>query len=95
MTANILVVDDLEQNVKVLEIKLLQEYYTVFSANSGISALKFLEQNKIDVVLLDVMMPGMDGFEVCSKIKSNHNRYWTDFSRQIFTNFASLFIRRF
>jgi two-component system cell cycle response regulator len=71
MTANILIVDDLDLNIKVLEIKLLNEYYTVFTANSGASALKLLEQNKIDVILLDIMMPDMDGFEVCARIKSN------------------------
>ena len=71
MTANILVVDDLEPNIKVLEAKLLSEYYTVYTANSGASALKSLSQNKIDVILLDVMMPNMDGFEVCRRIKAN------------------------
>ena len=71
MTATILVVDDLEQNVKLLEAKLLSEYYTVITANNGLKALEALEQNKIDLVLLDVMMPEMDGFEACSKIKSN------------------------
>jgi len=71
MTATILVVDDLEQNVKLLEAKLLSEYYTVVTANNGKKALEALEQNKIDLVLLDVMMPEMDGFEACSKIKSN------------------------
>ena len=71
MTATILVVDDLEQNIKLLEAKLLSEYYTVITASNGKQALKALELNKIDLVLLDVMMPGMDGFEACSKIKSN------------------------
>lgn len=71
MTATILVVDDLEQNVKLLEAKLLSEYYTVVTANNGIKALEALTQNKVDLVLLDVMMPEMDGFEACNKIKSN------------------------
>jgi len=71
MTATVLVVDDLEPNIKLLEAKLLAEYYTIFTANNGVSALEILSQNKIDVVLLDVMMPGMDGFETCKKIKEN------------------------
>ncbi|WPY00461.1 PleD family two-component system response regulator [Candidatus Trichorickettsia mobilis] len=71
MTANVLIVDDLEPNVKLLEVKLLSEYYTVFSANNGVKALDVLANNKIDVILLDVMMPEMDGFETCIKIKAN------------------------
>ena len=71
MTATILVVDDLEPNVKLLEAKLLAEYYTVFTASNGVAALEMLAQNRIDIVLLDVMMPGMDGFETCRKIKQN------------------------
>ena len=71
MTATVLVVDDLDSNVKLLEAKLLAEYYTVFTANNGVSALKILAQNKIDIVLLDVMMPEMDGFETCKQIKKN------------------------
>ncbi|RYE06427.1 MAG: PleD family two-component system response regulator [Rickettsiaceae bacterium] len=71
MTANILVVDDLEPNIKLLEAKLLIGYYTVFTANSGTRAIEILKEQKIDVVLLDVMMPGMDGFEACRRIKTN------------------------
>jgi two-component system cell cycle response regulator len=71
MTAIVLVVDDLEQNVKLLEAKLFREYYTVVTANSGASALDVLACQAVDVVLLDVMMPEMDGFETCRKIKSN------------------------
>ncbi len=71
MTANILVVDDLEPNIKLLEAKLLNEYYTVFTASSGGKALEILDNNKIDIVLLDVMMPQMSGFETCLKIKAN------------------------
>ncbi len=73
MTANILVVDDLETNIKVLEAKLLGEYYTVYTATSGMEALKVLELHNIDVILLDCMMPYMDGFETCRCIKANHN----------------------
>lgn len=71
MTATVLVVDDLEPNVKLLEAKLLSEYYTVFTASSGMAALEILQQKKIDIVLLDIMMPGMDGFETCKRIKEN------------------------
>jgi two-component system cell cycle response regulator len=71
MTATILVVDDLEPNVKLLEAKLLGEYYTVVTASGGQAALDALERERIDIVLLDVMMPGMDGFETCKLIKSN------------------------
>ena len=68
---SILVVDDLEPNVKLLEAKLLSEYYTVFTASGGQAAIDLLAQNVIDVILLDVMMPGMDGYETCKIIKSN------------------------
>ncbi len=71
MTANVLVVDDLEPNTRLLEAKLLGEYYTVFTANSGKRALEILQDTKIDVILLDVMMPEMDGFETCRQIKIN------------------------
>lgn len=70
MTANILIVDDLETNVKLLEAKILKEYYNVFTAQSAMAAFKVLQEQKIDVVLLDCMMPEMDGFEACRKIKS-------------------------
>ena len=71
MTATVLIVDDLEQNIKLLEIKLLSEYYTVLTANNGFKALEILANNEVDIVLLDVMMPEIDGFETCRRIKSN------------------------
>jgi two-component system cell cycle response regulator len=71
MTARILVVDDIEPNVKLLEAKLTAEYFDVLSASSGREALQMCEQDLCDIVLLDVMMPGMDGFEVCRRIKTN------------------------
>ena len=69
MTGRILVVDDLLPNVKLLEVKLEQEYYEVITAYDGFQALKILQSEEIDIVLLDVMMPGKDGFETCQEIK--------------------------
>lgn len=71
MTARVLVVDDLRPNVKLLEAKLTSEYFDVVTASDGPSALESIEENRPDIVLLDVMMPGMDGFEVCRRIKAN------------------------
>lgn len=71
MTATILVVDDLERNIKLLEAKLLSEYYVVFTATGGLNAIDMLSKHQIDVILLDGMMPGMDGFETCRRIKAN------------------------
>ncbi|HAT34931.1 MAG TPA: PleD family two-component system response regulator, partial [Rhodospirillaceae bacterium] len=71
MTARILVVDDLEPNVKLFEAKLSSEYFDVITATDGPSALEKIVDEAPHIVLLDVMMPGMDGFEVCRKIKEN------------------------
>lgn len=71
MTARVLVVDDVVPNVKLLEAKLNSEYFDVLSAYSGPEALEVVEREHPDIVLLDVMMPGMDGFEVCQRIKAN------------------------
>ncbi|HEY6669408.1 MAG TPA: response regulator, partial [Methyloceanibacter sp.] len=69
MTGRVLVVDDILANVKLLEARLSAEYYDVFTAYSGEEALELLRTERVDVVLLDVMMPAMDGFEVCRRIK--------------------------
>jgi two-component system, cell cycle response regulator len=71
MTARVLVVDDILSNVKLLEAKLTTEYFEVVTAFSGAEALAKMEQCDPDIVLLDVMMPGMDGFECCRRIKAN------------------------
>lgn len=71
MSARVLVVDDILPNVKLLEAKLSAEYYDVITARSGPEALERVLHDSPDIVLLDVMMPGMDGFEVCRQIKSN------------------------
>ncbi|HWE47962.1 MAG TPA: PleD family two-component system response regulator [Caulobacteraceae bacterium] len=69
MTARILVVDDIEANVRLLEAKLSAEYYEVIPAYDGLSALELAAKEQPDIILLDVMMPGMDGFEVCRRLK--------------------------
>jgi two-component system cell cycle response regulator len=70
MTARVLVVDDLEPNVKLLEAKLRAEYFDVIGASSGKEAIELALKEKPDIILLDVMMPGMDGFEACRQIKA-------------------------
>ena len=71
MTARVLVVDDILSNVKLLEAKLSAEYFEVITAYNGEQALARVASDAPDIILLDVMMPGMDGFEVCRRIKSN------------------------
>ena len=71
MTARILVVDDIAANVKLLEARLMAEYFQVLTAMNGPDALQICETGQIDLVLLDIMMPGMDGFEVCTRLKAN------------------------
>ncbi len=71
MTARVLVVDDIVANVKLLEAKLQAEYFEVVTAMNGADALEIIQSDIPDIVLLDVMMPGMDGIEVCRRIKGN------------------------
>ena len=71
MSARVLVVDDIAINVKLLEAKLSSEYFDVLSASSGSAALEIADAELPDVILLDVMMPRMDGFEVCRRLKAN------------------------
>lgn len=71
MTARILVVDDLKPNVDLLKTRLEQEYFEVLTAFDGKTALETLDSEPVDLVLLDIMMPGIDGFEVCKRMKAN------------------------
>jgi two-component system cell cycle response regulator len=71
MTARVLVVDDVPANVRLLEARLSAEYFDVVTAMCGQEALTICERAECDLVLLDVMMPDMDGFEVCRRLKSN------------------------
>jgi len=67
----VLIVDDIPINVKLLETRLVAEYFTVLTANSGAQALSICDNEEVDIILLDVMMPEMDGFEVCRRLKAN------------------------
>ncbi|WP_372786711.1 PleD family two-component system response regulator [Phenylobacterium sp.] len=71
MSARILVVDDVEANVRLLQAKLEAEYYDVLTASDGPTALEVAAAEKPDIILLDVMMPGMDGFAVCRRLKED------------------------
>lgn len=71
MTARILVVDDVPANVKLLEARLSARYFDVVTAANGTEALSICARGECDIVLLDVMMPDIDGFEVCRRLKSN------------------------
>ncbi len=71
MTARILVVDDVPANAKLLDARLTAEYFDVVTARSGLEALTLCSERACDLVLLDVMMPGMDGFETCRRFKAD------------------------
>jgi two-component system cell cycle response regulator len=71
MSARVLVVDDVRANLKLLEVRLNAEYFEVVTAATGPEALELCERGQCDIVLLDVMMPGMDGFEVARRLKAN------------------------
>jgi putative two-component system response regulator len=67
---SILVVDDVEQNVKIIESMLKKEGYNTLSANDGLTALKLVERTKFDLILLDVMMPKINGLDTCRYLKA-------------------------
>jgi two-component system cell cycle response regulator len=71
MTARVLVVDDILANVRLLQARLEAEYFEVVTASNGMDALEICRRDRVDVVLLDVMMPGIDGFEVCRQLKAS------------------------
>lgn len=73
MKNTILVVDDELEIRNLLEIYLLNEGYSVIKASDGEEALKILNESEIDLIVLDVMMPKMDGIETCKKIRESMN----------------------
>jgi diguanylate cyclase (GGDEF)-like protein len=73
LPANILIVDDVEDNLEILGDLLTFEGYNVVTARSGASALKQIQESRPDLILLDILMPGMDGYEVCEKLKTDES----------------------
>ena len=71
MTARILVVDDIPSNAKLLEARLTAEYFDVSLATSGAQALAMCASEAFDLIMMDVMMPGLDGFETCRRFKTD------------------------
>ncbi len=71
MSARILIVDDLAPNLHLLKVKLAAEYYDVLTARSGIEALDVAAKEPLDLILMDAMMPGMNGFDACRRLKAN------------------------
>ncbi len=72
MGAKVLVVDDNPRNIRLLTDILEDEHYEVYSADQGLLVLEMTHRIKPDIILLDIMMPGLDGFEVCKLLKSNY-----------------------
>ena len=70
---NILVVDDEKEIADLVEIYLVSDGFKVFKANSAEDGLKLIENEDIHLAILDIMMPGMDGLEMCKKIRETHN----------------------
>ena len=73
MSTRILIVDDEPRYLRLLEANLLTKEYEVFTAKDGEEALESFSANPVDLILLDVMLPGMDGFAVCQRIRQFSN----------------------
>src|SRR6185312_3465934 len=71
MTARILIVDDVPSNTRLLEAKLAAEYYQTASGQNGFECLRLARSWQPDLILLDVMMPEMDGYECCRLLKDD------------------------
>ncbi len=72
MSAHVLVVDDIAANVKILEAKLTANYYAVSTAMSGQECIDVARRERPDLILLDVMMPGMNGIDTCLRMREKH-----------------------
>lgn len=72
MNANILLVDDEKTLADLIEIYLKNDGYTVHKFYNGMDALKYVEENELDLAILDIMLPDIDGFRLCQKIRENY-----------------------
>jgi DNA-binding response OmpR family regulator len=73
LSTRILIVDDEPRYLRLIEANLLTKEYEVFTATDGEEALESFSANPVDLILLDVMLPGMDGFAVCQRIRQFSN----------------------
>lgn len=73
MKVNILIVDDEKEIADLVQLYLSNEDYQIYKCYDGTDALKIVETIPLDLAILDVMMPGMDGFSLCQKIRKNYN----------------------
>lgn len=72
MSENILVVDDEKEIADLIELYLKNDGYTVYKFYNGMDALKCIEETKLDLAVLDVMLPDINGFHICRKIREKH-----------------------
>ena len=70
---NVLIVDDVVENIQIAMNILREENYNFTFALSGEKALSLIQNNQYDIILLDIMMPDMDGYTVCKKIKEDEH----------------------
>ncbi|MFZ5908238.1 MAG: HD domain-containing phosphohydrolase [Nitrospirota bacterium] len=75
-TPKILVVDDVRANLELLEAVFMREGFLVHTALGARAALEFIAENPVDLAVLDVMMPGMDGFELCTRLKKQSGNFF-------------------
>ncbi|TYO95339.1 winged helix family two component transcriptional regulator [Desulfallas thermosapovorans DSM 6562] len=73
MAANILIVDDEQAIADLVEVYLKNENYNIFKFYNGKDALNCIENEKLDLAILDVMLPDIDGFSICQRIRDKHN----------------------
>ena len=73
MSEKILVVDDEKEITDLITLYLQNENYTVYPIYDSLKASELIETQELDLAILDVMMPNMDGFALCQKIRENHN----------------------
>ncbi|GAA4230508.1 response regulator [Postechiella marina] len=71
MKATILIIEDNEQNMYMLSYLLTQSKYNVLKAYNGLEGLKIAHENKPEIILIDIQLPDMDGYEICNKLRHN------------------------
>lgn len=72
--SRVLIADDIQQNRELLEAYLADEGYEILMANDGQQTMQLVDANQPDLILLDIMMPRMSGYEVCSRLKADPDR---------------------